>query len=58
MASAVRGVPWLSENAPGDLLNMPWELYHVEEDFSQAVDLAKKHLEKLDALVTANLTSR
>lgn len=51
MASAVRGVPWLSENAPGDLLNMPWELYHVEEDFSQAVDLAKKHPEKLDVLV-------
>jgi arylsulfatase A-like enzyme len=51
MASAVRGVPWLSENAPGDLLNMPWELYHVEEDFSQAVDLAKKHPEKLDTLV-------
>ena len=51
MASAVRGVPWLSENAPGDLLNMPWELYNVDEDFSQAVDLAKKHPEKLDALV-------
>jgi arylsulfatase len=51
MASAVRGVPWLSENAPGDLLNMPWELYHVEEDFSQATDLAKQHPEKLDALI-------
>ena len=51
MASAIRGVPWVSENAPGDLLNMPWELYHVEEDFSQAVDLAKQHPEKLDALV-------
>jgi arylsulfatase len=30
MASAIRGVPWLSENEPGDLLNMPWELYHVD----------------------------
>ena len=28
MASAIRGIPWLSENKPGDLLNMPWELYH------------------------------
>ncbi len=51
MASAIRGVPWASENAPGDLLDMPWELYHVEEDFSQAIDLAKKNPEKLDALV-------
>jgi arylsulfatase len=51
MASALRNVPWASESNPGDLLNMPWELYHVEEDFSQAVDLAKQHPEKLDALV-------
>ncbi len=51
MASALRGVPWLSEPGPGDLLNMPWELYHVEEDFSQAVDLAKEQPEKLDELV-------
>ncbi len=51
MASAIRGVPWLSEPEPGDLLNMPWELYHVDEDFSQANDLAKKNPEKLDELV-------
>jgi arylsulfatase len=51
MASAIRGVPWLSENAPGDLLNMPWELYHVDEDFSQATDLAKQEPEKLQELV-------
>ncbi|HSG72469.1 MAG TPA: arylsulfatase [Planctomycetaceae bacterium] len=51
MASAIRGVPWLSENPPADLLNMPWELYHVDEDFSQAVDLAKEHPEKLQELV-------
>ena len=41
MASAIRGVPWASENEPGDLLHMPWELYNVEEDFSQAKNLAK-----------------
>jgi arylsulfatase len=51
IASAIRGVPWLSENAPGDLLNMPWELYHVDEDFTQANDLAKKEPEKLQELV-------
>ncbi|WP_206352369.1 arylsulfatase [Tautonia rosea] len=51
MASALRGVPWLSEPEPGDLLNMPWELYHVEEDFSQAVDLAEQQPEKLQELI-------
>ncbi len=51
MASAIRGVPWYSENEPGDLLNMPWELYHIDEDFSQADDLAKKKPEKLAELV-------
>ena len=51
MASAIRGIPWLSENKPADLLNMPWELYHVEKDFSQAVDLAEKNPEKLKELV-------
>ncbi|PQO26508.1 arylsulfatase [Blastopirellula marina] len=51
MASAVRGAPWLSENEPGDLLNMPWELYNVEEDFTQANDLAKQNPEKLREMV-------
>ncbi len=51
MASAMRGIPWLSESPPGDLLNMPWELYHVDEDFTQADDLAKENPEKLQELV-------
>ncbi|MCA9146880.1 MAG: arylsulfatase, partial [Planctomycetales bacterium] len=51
MASAIRGQPWLSEPEPGDLLNMPWELYKVDEDFSQANDLAKANPEKLDEMV-------
>jgi arylsulfatase len=51
MASAIRAIPWLSEPEPADLLDMPWELYHVAEDFSQAVDLAAEHPEKLDELV-------
>jgi arylsulfatase len=51
MASAIRGIPWASENEPGDLLNMPWELYNVEKDFSQSKDLAKDNPEKLQELV-------
>jgi arylsulfatase len=30
-----------------------WELYHVDEDRSEAIDLAKKHPEKLQALIKA-----
>lgn len=51
MASAIRGVPWLSENEPMDLLNMPWELYNVEEDFTQTNNLAEKEPEKLKEMV-------
>ena len=51
MISAIRGEPWVSEPPPVDLLNMPWELYHVEEDFSQANDLAQENPEKLEELV-------
>lgn len=51
MASAIRGVPWLSENEPMDLLNMPWELYHVEQDFSQGNNIAKENPDKLNELV-------
>ncbi|QDT00685.1 arylsulfatase [Adhaeretor mobilis] len=51
MASALRGIPWDSESPPIDLLNMPWELYHIDKDFSQANDLAKQNPEKLDELV-------
>ncbi|MBX7166331.1 MAG: arylsulfatase [Pirellulales bacterium] len=28
----------------------PWELYNIEQDFSQAIDLAAKHPDKLQAL--------
>lgn len=50
-ASAIRGIPWESEPPPVDLLNMPWELYHVEEDYSQANDLAQEQPEKLKEMV-------
>ncbi|MEW4570670.1 arylsulfatase [Tautonia sp. JC769] len=47
------GVPWQTSGRVGDLLDTPWELYHVDEDFSQAVDLAAANpdtLEELQAL--------
>ncbi len=50
MLSAIRGEPWVSEPPPIDLLNMPWELCHVEEDFSQAKNLAKEHPAKVAEL--------
>ncbi|NEQ43958.1 MAG: arylsulfatase [Leptolyngbya sp. SIOISBB] len=50
MASALRGIPWLSENEPMDLLNMDWELYHIDEDFTQAVDLADQKPQKLQEM--------
>jgi arylsulfatase len=33
-----------------DFLTAPWELYHVEQDFSQADDLAAKRPERLEEL--------
>jgi len=34
------------------LAQQRWELYHVAEDFSECVDLAERHPEKLEALVS------
>jgi len=44
------GVPWNVVGRVGDFLNAPWELYHVENDFSEADDLAAKYPEKLKQL--------
>jgi arylsulfatase len=33
-----------------DFVNAPWELYHITDDFSEAVDLAAKEPEKLKVL--------
>jgi arylsulfatase len=43
-------VPWNLVGREGDFLNAPWELYHVEDDFSEADDLAAKNPEKLKQL--------
>ncbi len=44
------GTPWDAASRGGDFLKAPWELYHIEEDFSQANDLADQNPEKLKEL--------
>lgn len=51
MASAMRSEPWATSVAPGDLLNMNWELYHVDKDYSQADNVARENPEKLQEMV-------
>ena len=46
------GFPWVTAGRGIDFLKASWELYHVDEDFSQADDLAAKEPEKLKALQT------
>jgi len=41
------GLPWETAGRGDGFEKAPWELYHVEEDFSQAVDLAKDRPDKL-----------
>lgn len=54
MASARHGrLPWeYAGSANGDFSSDVWELYDLESDFSQAIDLAGKMPEKLAALQT------
>jgi arylsulfatase len=44
------GVPWETAGRTGDFRKAPWELYNIEEDFSQADDLAGKMPDKLKEL--------
>ena len=51
MASSVGPPPWVTEGRTVEALkNARWELYHLEEDFSQANDLAKSNPQKLKEL--------
>lgn len=43
--------PWNPIRNEFDPLSAEWELYNLDEDFSQANNLAEKHPEKLDELV-------
>jgi arylsulfatase len=42
-------LPWRQDIAPG-FDNETWELYNIEEDFSEAVNVAAKYPEKLEEL--------
>src|SRR5207244_12558577 len=44
------GTPWDSASRSGNFLDAPWELYNIEEDFSEANDLAAKNPDKLKQL--------
>jgi arylsulfatase len=44
------GYPWATAGRGMDFVNAPWELYHITDDFSQAIDLASKEPEKLKEL--------
>lgn len=50
VAASRFGVPWQTAGREGDFLDAPWELYKVDEDFSEAVDLAAKNPRKLREL--------
>ncbi|CAL1151188.1 unnamed protein product [Cladocopium goreaui] len=44
------GVPWDRGPRSDDFVNAPWELYHIDEDFSQANDLAEANPTKVAEL--------
>ena len=47
MASAQHTFPWRQDYAPGNWDKDKWELYNLDEDFSEANDLAAKIPKKL-----------
>jgi arylsulfatase A-like enzyme len=50
-ATTPTSAPWVSLTGGGDIINgYKWELYDIEKDFSEAVDLAAKHPDKLHDL--------
>jgi arylsulfatase len=44
------GYPWMTAGRGMDFIDAPWELYHIRDDFSQAVDLAAQQPGKLQEL--------
>ncbi|WP_343124701.1 arylsulfatase [Rubritalea squalenifaciens] len=49
-ANAQHTFPWRQDYAPGNWDKDKWELYNLNEDFSEANDLAAKNPEKLEEL--------
>jgi arylsulfatase len=53
IAAARSGMlPWLYSAAPESMMQQPWELYHLSEDYSEADDVAAKYPAKLKQLQT------
>ena len=50
IACAQHTFPWRQDYAPGNWDKDKWELYNIDEDFSEANDLAAKMPEKLAAM--------
>jgi arylsulfatase len=50
MATTRHGTPWLTAAASRGFDNDAWELYDIDQDFSQADDLASKNPEKVKQL--------
>lgn len=46
-AASLANVPWAPSKTPVDLDKLPWELYDIGKDFSQADNVAAKYPEKL-----------
>lgn len=46
-ATTPAGAPWISLGRKANVLDYKWELYNVDEDFTQAVNLAEKEPAKL-----------
>lgn len=52
MASAQHTFPWRQDYAPGNWDKDKWELYNLDQDFSQANDMAAKNPKKLAEIQT------
>jgi arylsulfatase len=51
MAAARSGLlPWVRPAAPEAMMQQPWELYHLSEDYSEAIDLARQYPDRLKQL--------
>jgi arylsulfatase len=50
MASSTYSAPWIGVHDQVDVDKTKWELYNLDEDFSQASDLAQQHPDKLRQL--------
>lgn len=46
-AASIANVPWLPPRKNLDLDKLPWELYHIDKDFSEADNVADKYPDKL-----------